>query len=211
MRDEPMDEESTNEPERRRFLRAALGGALLAGVTGPALAQGAPGAAAPAPALVAPPDSAYPPAVKPSLTYVFEWYIQNGNVGVGRQGKTQYGDRGFAGVIGGLVVGPRIKGRMLRTWGDWTFLRDDGELRLVADYFFETDDGAVIHCFNTGISRNSTPNDQVPYAIHNALFEAPLGKYDWMNRSIFVSVLERSKPGAGAPLKVRCYEVTLSQ
>ena len=42
MRDEPMDEEVTNEPERRRFLQAVLGGGLVAGVTGPALAQGTP-------------------------------------------------------------------------------------------------------------------------------------------------------------------------
>ncbi|MEN9704099.1 MAG: hypothetical protein RLZZ209_1527 [Bacteroidota bacterium] len=98
-----------------------------------------------------------------------------------------------------LIVGETPHG----TGGaDWQVLRTDGVTELEAHYQFRTDDGTLIYVKNTGI-RAATPeiaarlakgekvNANEYYFRATPKFEAPKGKYDWINNSLFVCTGER--------------------
>jgi hypothetical protein len=85
---------------------------------------------------------------------------------------------------------------------DWQILRADGVTELEAHYQFRTDDGTLIYVKNTGI-RAATPEIAARLAKGEKVdaneyyframpkFDAPKGKYDWVNNSLFVCTGER--------------------
>ena len=117
-------------------------------------------------------------------------------------GETPHGTRRIIPIIGGTVEGPKIKGEVLNGGADWQILRADGVTELEAHYQFKTDDGTLIYVKNTGI-RAATPEiaarlakgekvDASEYYFRaTPKFEAPKGKYDWINNSLFVCTGER--------------------
>ena len=117
-------------------------------------------------------------------------------------GETPHGTRRIIPIIGGTVEGPKIKGEVLNGGADWQILRADGVTELEAHYQFRTDDGTLIYVKNTGI-RAATPEiaarlakgekvDASEYYFRaTPKFEAPKGKYDWINNSLFVCTGER--------------------
>jgi len=117
-------------------------------------------------------------------------------------GETPHGMRRIIPIIGGTVEGPKIKGEILNGGADWQILRADGVTELEAHYQFRTDDGTLIYVKNTGI-RAATPEIAARLAKGEKVdaneyyframpkFDAPKGKYDWVNNSLFVCTGER--------------------
>ncbi len=117
-------------------------------------------------------------------------------------GETPHGTRRIIPIIGGTVEGPKIKGEILNGGADWQILRADGVTELEAHYQFRTDDGTLIYVKNTGI-RAATPEIAARLARGEKVdaneyyframpkFDAPKGKYDWVNNILFVCTGER--------------------
>jgi len=112
-------------------------------------------------------------------------------------GQTPRGLRRIIPITGGTVEGPNIKGEILRGGSDWQFIRDDGVTELEAHYQFKTDDGTIIYIKNTGIrvaspevAKRMAAGEQVSpdeyYFRAVPKFEAPEGKYFWMNNALFI-------------------------
>ncbi|MES2520646.1 MAG: DUF3237 domain-containing protein [Bacteroidota bacterium] len=112
-------------------------------------------------------------------------------------GETPRGTRRIIPIIGGSFEGPKMKGEILDGGADWQIVRKDGVAELEAHYQIKTDDGVVIYIKNVGM-RVATPEvaarigrgEAVPsseyYFRAVPKFEAPTGKYDWMNNAIFI-------------------------
>lgn len=98
---------------------------------------------------------------------------------------------------GGYVRGPLITGKLMGNSADWQLTRPDGVTVADAIYALETDDGVLIQIRNRGL-RHGPPEvmdrlrrgedvNPVEYYFRTVPeFIAPVGRYDWMNRSIFV-------------------------
>jgi hypothetical protein len=93
----------------------------------------------------------------------------------------------------GTVEGPGIRGELLPGGADWQTLRPDGGLLLEAKYSFRTDDGVLVQVYNRGLAwlpgATSWPGPHPPTRT-SAQFIAPDGKYDWLNRYVFVSSID---------------------
>ncbi|HWU03738.1 MAG TPA: DUF3237 domain-containing protein [Novosphingobium sp.] len=116
--------------------------------------------------------------------------------------------RGAVLVTGGHFAGPGLAGRIVPgSGGDFPMVRADGSGRFESQYLLETDDGAVILKRSTGL-RHAPPEvvrallagEQVDpdsyYMRMTPRFEAPAGRYDWLNRSLFVGVGQRNPAGS---------------
>lgn len=115
-------------------------------------------------------------------------------------GRTPMGERFRVPIIGGSFEGPDIRGRILSGGWDWQLKRADGFLELVADYFMETDDKVLIQVANRGLVNLPSPDGPATYAMSTPCFEAPMGKYGWLNQHVFVGTVA---PGEGPQPSVR--------
>lgn len=118
-------------------------------------------------------------------------------------GDTPHGTRRIIPITGGRVTGPNIQGEIIKGGADWQIVRKDGVAELEAHYQFKTDDGTVIYIKNVGV-RVATPEiaskiakgehvDPSQYYFRTTpRFEAPAGKYAWINDTIFVCTGERN-------------------
>jgi len=140
-------------------------------------------------------------AVPPKLDFVFE---ENVTLAAGVPlGNTPLGGRYVVPITGGRFSGERLRGEVLPGGWDWQLVRSDGCLQIVADYFLKTDDGVVIKVHNTGVA--CPPKDGVAPPIRtHPVFEAPEGKYGWLNREMFLGALEPSQDNA---VRLRFYMV----
>ncbi len=112
-------------------------------------------------------------------------------------GDTPYGRRRVIHITGGTVSGPKIKGIVIPGGADWQVIRRDGVTELTALYEIKTDDGVLIHVTNRGLRHGpeavmqrlmrGEPVDPADYYFRTVpSFEAPAGRYDWLNRAVFV-------------------------
>ena len=92
----------------------------------------------------------------------------------------------FIPILGGLATGPDISAEVLPGGGDWAVDRRSGEFVVHARYHLRTDDGAVIGVDNVGVWRERQGGS--PYFVTTPRFTAPPGRYDWMNRAVFVGM-----------------------
>jgi hypothetical protein len=111
--------------------------------------------------------------------------------------------RGFVGLIGGEVSGPRLTGRVVaHSGGDWPRMWGSGLIEFEAHYMLEADDGTPIYIHNRGIAYSSpqtmarveageSASPDETYCRVTPRFEAPAGPHDWLNRTIFVGAAER--------------------
>src|SRR5262249_52982031 len=109
-------------------------------------------------------------------------------------GKTFEGQRRIIPITGGTVRGPGIRGVVLNGGGDWNPTRSDGGGSVEADYYLKTDDGVFIRIVNKGVGGGPPPppdsgTGERFFMFTHPSFEAPIGKYDWMNHSMFVGTL----------------------
>lgn len=134
--------------------------------------------------------------IKPELEFVYE---ASGDLEPPRQiGPTYDGTRRIIPIVGGgRVEGPLIQGRLVGNSADWQVTRPDGVTVADALYAIETDDGVLIQIRNKGL-RRGPPDVMVRLAAGEEVdpaeyyfrtvpeFIAPVGKYEWMNQSIFL-------------------------
>lgn len=114
---------------------------------------------------------------------------------------------------GGPFEGPEISGKTLGGH-DWQTTRADGVTVVDATYLLETDDGVRLHCRNKGV-RHGSPEVMQRLAAGEAVdpseyyfrafpeFTAPEGRYEWLNRSLFISSGARFPNG----VKLRFFQV----
>lgn len=137
----------------------------------------------------------------PDLEYVCELKVKRKPAII--VGETPHGVRRIIPIIGGTFEGPKMKGEILDGGADWQIVRKDGVAELEAHYQIKTDDGVIIYIKNVGI-RVATPevaaridrgekvSSSEYYFRAVPKFEAPAGKYDWMNNTIFICTGERN-------------------
>ena len=146
--------------------------------------------------------------MKPQLELVFEL---NGVLGpTVVVGETPHGVRRMVPISGGTFEGANLRGRMMPGGADWQIVRSDGVAELHALYLLETDDGVRIQVENHGlrhgpeaVMRRLTAGEPVDpseyYFRATPRFSAPVGKYDWLNRSLFLCT------GTRAPLGIHLW------
>lgn len=108
------------------------------------------------------------------------------------------GPRRMVPILSGTVAGPKIIGEILPGGIDWQLVRTDAVTVIEAHYSLMTDDGVLIRVINKGFRHGPAevmrrlaagePVDPGEYYFRAApIFDAPSGRYDWLNRSLFVS------------------------
>jgi Protein of unknown function (DUF3237) len=136
----------------------------------------------------------------PELRFAFEVAVEvNPALDLGQ---TQAGHRRIIPIAGGIVSGPRLRGRVLPGGADWQILRPDGTGDLDARYTIQSDEGAVIYVVNRGV-RHGPPEilaslnrgeqvDPSSYYFRSAAsFETSAPEYAWLTCSVVVGVGER--------------------
>lgn len=143
-----------------------------------------------------PTDQAAPAdAIRPGLEFV---YTANATLADPLPiGEAPDGKRRIIPILSGTVEGPAIRGEILAGGSDWQVLRPDGVTVADATYAVKTDDGAVIQIHNRGLrhgpadvmQRLASGEDVDPAEYYFRTipdFIAPLGRYDWLNKSVYV-------------------------
>src|SRR5215469_6242760 len=112
-------------------------------------------------------------------------------------GSTADGTRRIVPILEGRVEGPLIRGELIGGGADRQLTRPDGVTVLDATYALKTEDGVIIQIRNRGL-RHGSPEVMAAMARGEAVepssyyfravpeFIAPVGSYEWLNRSIFV-------------------------
>ncbi|OIN59995.1 hypothetical protein BLX24_07750 [Arsenicibacter rosenii] len=128
-------------------------------------------------------------------------FVARFNVTIGQPyivGETAHGLRRIIPITGGTIEGPQLKGTILPGGADWQIVRKDGVAEVEAHYQFRTDDGVTVYIKNVGL-RVATPEvaarigrgEQVSpseYYFRTApKFEAPAGKYAWLNDALYIA------------------------
>jgi hypothetical protein len=121
-------------------------------------------------------------------------------------GETSNGFRRIGIVPGGSFEGERLSGQVLDGGSDWQVVRGDGSTTLDVRLVLRTDDDVLVTMFYRGIrhgpreiieriERGEVVEPATHYFRINPLFEAPEGKYDWLNRVIAVGIGHRRADG----------------
>jgi hypothetical protein len=117
-------------------------------------------------------------------------------------GPAPHGRRRIIAILGGRVYGPCLEAAIVPGGADWQYVRSDGVVELEARYSIRTSDGTEIAVTNRGLRRaapevmerlcRGEPVDPaLVYFRTVPVFEAPAGRYDWLNRSIYLGAAER--------------------
>jgi hypothetical protein len=117
-------------------------------------------------------------------------------------GPTPQGRRRIIPITGGGVTGSRLVADIVPGGADWQYVRADGVLELTARYSMRTRDGVEIAVTNRGLrrappdvmdrlSRGEAVDPALVYFRTVPRFEAPLGRYHWLNESIFLATAAR--------------------
>lgn len=132
-----------------------------------------------------------PGAKVPSFSLLYECKVTLGQTL--DFGRTLEGRRRVIPITGGEFHGPKLRGTVVNEGADWNLSRNDGAGSADAAYYLRTDDQVLIRIVNRGVSAPLTAPD--PGAAErflmytHAAFEAPVGKYDWLNRGMFFGTL----------------------
>ena len=121
-------------------------------------------------------------------------------------GAGPFGTRAIYDVLGGTAEGPRLRGKLLPSGGDWLLVDANGTGYLDVRGTFETDDGARIYVHYHGVlelnekvqsalAKGEGSDFGDTYFMTQPRFETGDPRYQWMNR--IVAVAEgRVLPGA---------------
>ena len=139
----------------------------------------------------------------PRLEFAFEEIVTLGQaIPVG---ETPLGRRNIVPITGGTFAGPGIEGTIVAGGWDWQLMRTDGCTEIKADYMIKTNDGVVINVVNVGVLCPPEAGATAP-ARTQPNFEAPKGRYDWLNRSAFIGTLEIAPAANGPAVRIRFYK-----
>ncbi|QUD90548.1 DUF3237 family protein [Phenylobacterium montanum] len=86
-------------------------------------------------------------------------------------------------IVGGRFWGANIRGQVIPGGGDFPFTRPDGVVIVDALYRLKTDDAVQIIIHNEGFAYSETAYRLMPR------FTVGAGKYDWLNKSLFLATL----------------------
>lgn len=130
-------------------------------------------------------------------------------------GRMPDGARRVIPILGGSVDGPKIFGEILPGSADWQVTRDDGVIVVDATYVIRTDDGVHLQVRNRGVRHapsevmaalaRGEEVDPGSYYFRTApVIKSPPGKYEWLNRSLFLASGWRG----GAGIRINVWSVT---
>ena len=117
-------------------------------------------------------------------------------------GMTPRGRRRIVAILGGRVRGPRLEAEIVAGGADWQYVRADGVVELEARYSVRTHDGTEIAVINRGLrraepqimermARGEAVDPALVYCRTVPVFEAPAGRYEWLNASVFLATAAR--------------------
>ena len=142
--------------------------------------------------------------IPPALEFVFE--IRLDLLTRERFGPTGAGpERGFVGLRGGEVKGPRLNGKIVpHVGGDFPTVWEDQTVAFDARYVIQADDGTLIEMRNRGFRHGPRDvlealdagenRDPSTYYMRVApSFDAPKGPHLWMSRTIFIGAAHRKE------------------
>jgi hypothetical protein len=129
-------------------------------------------------------------------------------------GKGPLGTRTIFDVTGGTAEGPRLRGKLLASGGDWLLVDEGGVGRLDVRGTLETDDGAHIYVHYHGVlemnekalgalEKGEATDYGDMYFMTQPRFETGDPRYAWLNSTVAVSQ-GRVLPNA---VEYRVYEV----
>lgn len=153
---------------------------------------------------LATPAAAQAPADTAPTRLVFEEVVTMGPTQI--IGDTPLGRRQRMPITGGTFKGEKLAGRVL-PGADWQLVRADGMITINAEYMIETDDKVQIHVHNVGIVRLPKKDGDKFYMWAAPTFEAPIGRYDWLNQAIFVSKVEAAGDKDHPAARILIYQV----
>ncbi|EBA04573.1 hypothetical protein RB2150_10826 [Rhodobacteraceae bacterium HTCC2150] len=118
--------------------------------------------------------------------------------------KGPYGTRRFIPITGGTFMGDRVSGKLLGGGADCQLIRPDGVAEMSVRLPFETDDGVMFLMRGLALRHGSAEvmqriinGEDVPseeyYFRESMIFEAPKGKYDWLNKILAIATGDRRK------------------
>ncbi|MCA0363426.1 MAG: DUF3237 domain-containing protein [Bacteroidetes bacterium] len=133
----------------------------------------------------------------PTLEYLCTMNVKLGMPLV--PGDGPHGFRRIIPIAGGTVTGEKLQGEVLAGGADWQVIRKDGAAEISAEYQIKTSDGVIIYLKNIGLRVASTEvaarlgkgefvDPKEYYFRMVTVFEAPTGKYDWLNKSVFIAI-----------------------
>jgi hypothetical protein len=147
-------------------------------------------------------QAAVPPTPEaPKLDLVFEEVVTLDQAVPA--GETPWGRRNMIPITGGTFNGPKLKGKILPGGWDWQLITAKGCVSLQADYMIQTDDGVLINVLNKGKACASSGGA----LFTTPVFEAPVGKYDWLNGGAYVGTLAVSGQDGKPAVRIRFYKV----
>jgi hypothetical protein len=139
----------------------------------------------------------------PQLRFVFEEQVTlAANVPVG---ETPIGKRNIVPITGGSFEGAGLKGKIMPGGWDWQLVHPSGCFELHADYMIQTGDGVIIHVVNQGMTCPNASGKQ-DALFTTPVFEAPKGKYDWLNGGVYLGTVEGMTIDGKPGVRIRFYK-----
>lgn len=131
-------------------------------------------------------------------------------------GPGPFGARAIYDVTGGEFEGPRLRGKILPSGGDWILVDGEGVGRLDVRATFETDDGAYVYVQYHGVlvidadlQARLAAGEETDYGdtyfVTQPRFETGDSRYSWLNRVVAVAE-GRALPNA---VEYRVFDVVL--
>jgi hypothetical protein len=120
-------------------------------------------------------------------------------------GETPQGKRNIVPITGGTFEGPRMKGKILPGGWDWQLANPGGCFTIHADYMIQTDDGVIINVRNVG-TQCAGADGKRGALLTSPAFEAPKGKYEWLNGGVYVGTLESATVDGKPAVRIRFYQ-----
>ena len=140
-------------------------------------------------------------AIRPGLEFVFR---VRATLGVPiEQGSWDNQRHRTIPISGGVVDGPRFKGKVLAGGADWQTLRlSDGNTKIFARYTLQHEDGTFVTVTNPGVRRGPAEvmarlaagevvDPAAYYFRASPQIEAPPGRHGWLEENTFVCVGKR--------------------
>ncbi|MBY0530701.1 MAG: DUF3237 domain-containing protein [Xanthobacteraceae bacterium] len=119
-------------------------------------------------------------------------------------GKTPYGERRVINIVGGVIKGPKLKGKILPGGADWQIIRADGVADIYAKYTFQIEGGGLVLVTSAGLRHGppeviaklakGEPVTRDQYYFRTCVrFETADPQADWLNRVLTIAVGAREK------------------